>query len=144
MDGVLCCVGFFACDGGVANCRASTPFVPGAGIAENGMAETSSGELDKANGIIGEEPDAAMQEGGKPVVEPAESGPDQLQPQIQNEAPRASVKTLLDGDLIVYLDEVPPPLLMTAKRWLLFTMLSCSVFSSSLPFSHKLVDHPAI
>ena len=106
-DWFLRCIGFSACEGGAANIRASTPFVPGAGIVEKGT-ETSSRELDKANNPVGKEPDAAMQQGGNPVVEPAESGSGsahQSQPESQQAAPRA-VKTLLDGDLRVYLDEV--------------------------------------
>ena len=86
-----------------------TPFVPGAGIVEKSM-ETSSRDLEKANGTVGKEPGAAIQEVGNPVVEPAESGSgsaDQLQPQLQQTSQRA-VKTLLDGDLRVYLDEVRP------------------------------------
>ena len=99
--------------GGVADSRALTPFVPRTGIGEKGMVETSSREPGKANDIVGEEPDAAMQEGGNPMVEPGEStgsgSADQLQPQLQEAAPRA-VKTLLDGDLRVYLEEVSRPL----------------------------------
>ena len=98
--------------GGVADSRALTPFVPRAGIAEKGTVETSNREPGKANDIVGEEPDAAMQEGGNPMAEPGESGSDsvdQLQPQLQEAAPRA-VKTLLDGDLRVYLEEVSRPL----------------------------------
>ena len=103
------CVGSFACDGGVADSRALTPlFIPRAGIVEKGMVETRSREPGKANDIVGEEPDAAMQEGGNPMAEPGESGSgsaEQLQPQLQEAASRA-VKTLLDGDLRVYLEEV--------------------------------------
>ena len=98
--------------GGVADSRALTPFVPRAGIAEKGTVETSSREPGKANDIVGEEPDAAMQDGGDPVAEPGEPGSDyaeQLQPQLQEAASRA-VKTLLDGDLRVYLEEVSRPL----------------------------------
>ena len=76
------------------------------------MVETSSREPGKANAVVGEEPDAAMQEGGNPMAEPGESGSgsaDQLQPQLQEAASRA-VKTLLDGDLRVYLEEVSRPL----------------------------------
>ena len=86
-----------------------TSFVPGAGIVEKSM-ETSSRDLDRANSTVGKEPGAAIQEVGNPVVEPAESGlgsADQLQPQLQQTSQRA-VKTLLDGDLRVYLDEVRP------------------------------------
>ena len=46
------------------------------------------------------------------MAEPGESGPgsaDQLQLQLQEAASRA-VKTLLDGDLRVYLEEVRRPL----------------------------------
>ena len=103
----------FCASGGVADSRALTPFVPRAGIVEKGIVETSSREPGKANDIIGEEPDAAMQDGGDPVAEPGEPGSgsaDQLQPQqLQEAAPRA-VKTLLDGDLRVYLEEVSRPL----------------------------------
>ena len=72
--------------------------------------ETSSRDLEKANETVVKEPDAAIQDVGNPVEEPAESGSgsaDQLQPQLQQSAQRA-VKTLLDGDLRVYLDEVRP------------------------------------
>ena len=97
--------------GGVADSRASTPFVPRAGIVvEKGMVETSSREPGNANGIVGEEPDEAMQEGGNPMAVPGEPGSgsaEQLQPQLQEAAPRA-VKNLLDGDLRVYLEEASP------------------------------------
>ena len=98
--------------GGVADSRALTPFVPLSGIVEKGMVETSSRKPGKANDIVGEEPDAAMQEGGNPMAEPGESGSDsadQLQPQLQEAASRA-VKTLLDGHLRVYLEEVRRPM----------------------------------
>ena len=99
--------------GGVADSRALTPlFVPRAGIVEKGMVETSSRDPGKANDTVGEEPDAAMQEGGNPMAEPGESGSDsadKLQPKLQEAASRA-VKTLLDGDLRVYLEEVSRPL----------------------------------
>ena len=97
--------------GGVSDSRAFTPFVPLAGIDEKGTVETCSREPVKANDIVGEEPDAAMQEGGNPMAEPGESGlgsAEQVQPQqLQEAAPRA-VKTLLDGDLRVYVEEVSP------------------------------------
>ena len=76
------------------------------------MVETSSRDPGNAYDTVGEEPDAAMQEGGSPMAEPGESGSgsaDQLQPQLQEAASRA-VKTLLDGDLRVYLEEVSRPL----------------------------------
>ena len=76
------------------------------------MVETSSREPCNANDIVGEEPDAAMHEGGNPMAELGESGSDsaeQLQPQLQEAASRA-MKTLLDGDLRVYLEEVRHPL----------------------------------
>ena len=99
--------------GGAADSRASTPlFVPRAGIVEKGTVETNSRDPGKANAVVGEEPDAAMQEGGNPMAEPGEPGSgsaDQLQPQLQEAASRA-VKTLLDGDLRVYLEEVSRPL----------------------------------
>ena len=107
------CVGSFACDGEFADSRALTPLlVPRAGIVEKGMVETSSRDPAKANNTVGEEPNAAMQEGGNPMAEPGEPGSDsadQLQPQLQEAASRA-VKTLLDGDLRVYLEEVSRPL----------------------------------
>ena len=74
------------------------------------MVETSSREPGKANDIVGEEPDAAIQDGGTLMADPGESGLDsaeQLQPKLQEAPPRA-VKTLLDGDLRVYLEEVSP------------------------------------
>ena len=74
------------------------------------MVETSSREPRKANDIVSAEADAEMQEGGDPVAEPGEPGSgsaEQLQPQLQEAASRA-VKTLLDGDLRVYLEEVSP------------------------------------
>ena len=93
--------------GGVADSRALTPLVPWAGIVEKGIVETSSRGPGKANDIVGEEPDAAMQEGGTLMAPGSQDSAEQVQPQLQEAAPRA-VKTLLDGDLRVYLEEVSP------------------------------------